>query len=145
MRILCIDFGSKKIGLALSDKLGLIAQYYKTIFLNKKENYKKISDYILDIIINKEIEKIIIGLPKNMNGSEGKSADTVRLFVNNLKKNINIPILFEDERLSTVSAEKILLYANLSRRKRKRKIDSLSATFILQKYLDRINKLKRSK
>jgi len=132
MRILGLDIGDKRIGIAISDEMGWTAQGLKTISRDKDE----ISE-IKEIIEGYEVKEVIIGLPKNMDGSIGPQGEKVIAFVERLKANISLPILLWDERLSTVSAEKTLLKADLSRRKRKALRDRLSAQFILQGYLDR--------
>jgi len=133
LRILCLDIGDKYIGVAVSDALGITAQGVGTLKRNNND------DDILEIIkmVQKyNAEKIIVGLPKNMNGSLGPQGKKVIEFVDILKENIEIPATEWDERLSTKSAEKILLEGNVSRKKRKRVIDKVAAVFILQNYLD---------
>ena len=133
MRILCLDIGDKYIGVAVSDALGITAQGVGTLKRNNND------DDILEIIkmVQKyNAEKIIVGLPKNMNGSLGPQGKKVIEFVDILKEKIEIPVIEWDERLSTKSAEKILLEGNVSRKKRKRVIDKVAAVFILQNYLD---------
>lgn len=135
MRYLGLDFGLKRIGLAKSDQSGLIAQFYKTIYVsrNQEKNFSELS-----IIVNTEkIEAIVIGLPYHMNGDKSEQCKIVKDFGEKLKDYVSIPIFYEDERLTTISAEKILIEGNMNRKKRRDKIDSLAATFILQKYLDR--------
>ena len=137
MRILGIDFGTKTIGVAVSDEMGLIGQGIGTIKRkdlqrDMRELQKKIGEY--------EIEKIVVGLPKNMDGSLGKSAHQVLDFIDNLKKRFKIPVESWDERLSTVEAERVLLDADISRRKRRKVVDKIAASIILQGYLDYINK-----
>ena len=135
MRYLGIDFGLKRIGLAKSDSLGLIAQSYKTIYLYK--NQKKIFSELSTIIDVEKIDAVVIGLPYHMNGKKCKMGETTKAFGEKIKNYISVSVFYEDERLTTISAEKILIEGNISRKKRKDKIDSLAATFILQKYLDR--------
>ena len=134
MKFLGIDLGEKRIGLSISDELGITAQGLPTISsTNEEENFKKIK-----IILNQyNIERIILGLPKNMNGTLGKQAEKVLSFAQKIKENYQIPIEFEDERLSTLKAEKMLIQADQSRKKRKKNIDKISAIIILQTYLDR--------
>lgn len=138
MRILGIDFGTKTIGLAVSDEIGLIGQpigtiEHKGLQHDLQEVQAKIREY--------KIQKIVVGLPKNMDGSIGKSALQVLDFVENLKQAFNIPVDTWDERLSTVEAERVLLDADMSRRKRKKVIDKVAASIILQGYLDYINRI----
>ena len=133
MRILGIDLGERRIGLAVSDSLGITAQGLKTIQIQKPED-KFIK--IMEIIKENKIERLVFGLPKNMNGSLGPQAKKVQEYAQKLGMLANLPIDFEDERLSTVRAEQVLLEANQSRAKRKKSIDRLSAVIILQSYLD---------
>ncbi|NLL61308.1 MAG: Holliday junction resolvase RuvX [Candidatus Atribacteria bacterium] len=134
MRILGIDLGEKRIGLAVSDALGITAQGLETIQL--KGEYE-VCPKIMKVIEEKNIGKIVFGLPRNMNGTLGPQAQKVQKIAEKIKELSNLPIDFEDERLSTMSAEKVLLEADTSRAKRKKAIDRLSAVIILQSYLDR--------
>lgn len=133
MRVLGLDIGSHKIGMAISDELGMIAQGLKTI---KRESMEKDLGEIAVTIAQLKVEKIVVGLPKNMDGTLGKQAEMVFQWIKALKKKIHLPVVAWDERLSTVGASKILLEADLSRKKRKRVIDRLAAVLILQGYLD---------
>lgn len=134
MRILGIDMGEKRIGLALSDPLGYTAQGIKTIQVNSPE---EICDKIILAIKENNVDLLVFGLPKNMNGSFGPQAKKVQEYAEKIKSLTGLPIDFEDERLSTASAEKVLLMADQSRAKRKKAIDRLAAVIILQSYLDR--------
>ena len=133
MRILGLDIGSKTIGVAVSDELCLIAQGVTT--LKRKGLDHDISE-LRRLIEEREVTKIVIGLPKNMNNTLGPSAKMVLSFIEELNKHSAIPVITWDERLSTVAAEKVLLEADLSRKKRKRVIDKVAAMLILQGYLD---------
>jgi len=129
-----LDVGDKTIGVALSDLLGWTAQGLKTIIRkNKKEDFRELED----IIKNNEVDKIVVGLPKNMNGTIGPQGEKVIEFCEDFKKRTNIEIDLWDERLSTVAAEKALISADVSRKKRKQVIDKMAAVYILQGYLDR--------
>jgi len=132
MRILGLDVGSKTIGVAVSDELGMTAQGLKVIRRSAKEDDLR---EILAIIAQWNVDKIVVGLPKNMNGSLGKQADTVLEWIDALKNRTSIPVETWDERLSTVEASRTLLQADLSRKKRKEVIDKLAAVIILQGYL----------
>ncbi len=134
MRIMGLDIGRKTIGVAISDELGLTAQGLKTII--RKEIEEEFLE-IRNLISRYQIEKIVVGLPKNMDGTLGKQAEMVFLWIEELRKRIPIPVVVWDERLSTVEATKTLLQADLSRAKRKKVIDQLAASIILQGYLDR--------
>ncbi|ADL68778.1 Holliday junction resolvase YqgF [Thermoanaerobacterium thermosaccharolyticum DSM 571] len=134
MRTIGLDVGDKTIGVAISDPSGLIAQGIKTI---KRSN---LDDDILEIkrIANSfKAEEIVVGFPKNMNGTIGSQGQKVINFVEVLKKEINLPIMLWDERLTTVEASRMLIEgADMRRDKRKKVIDKLAATIILQGYLD---------
>ncbi len=138
--ILGIDLGKKSIGLAVSDTELKIATGLKTI---KRSKFKIDSLLLGDIINKRKIAGIIIGLPKNMNGSEGRQCQASRAFAQNLSSVFDVHISFWDERLSTVAAERSLLEADLSRKRRSQVIDHVAASFILQGALDRINSLMR--
>ena len=133
MRTMGLDIGTHTIGIAISDELGITAQGFKTLRRKSMEGDLK---ELAMIIHQFEIEKIVVGLPKNMNGTLGRQAEIVLKCVEVLKNNIHVPVDTWDERLSTVGASKILLEADLSRRKRKKVIDKLAAVLILQGYLD---------
>jgi len=133
MRILGLDVGTKRIGVAISDELGWTAQGIKTLHRSDGE-----SDLgkIRDITREYGVEKIVVGLPKNMNGSLGPQAEMALGFVQELREILDLPIITWDERLSTVEATKMLTRADLSRKKRKGKVDMTAAILILQSYLD---------
>ena len=128
-----LDVGTKRIGIAISDELGWTAQGVKTLDRRHKE-----SDLteIRDIADQYGVEKIVVGLPKNMDGSLGPQAEMALGFVQELREILDIPIITWDERLSTVEATKILIKGDLSRKKRKQKVDMIAAGLILQSYLD---------
>jgi len=134
MRILGIDYGEKRIGMAVSDPLGITAQGLPTI---ERTNIQDDLQKILNVVREKEVGEIVVGLPKNMNNSLGEKAQAVLNFVALLKKHINIPINVIDERLSTVRANRAMLEGDLSRKKRKSRVDMIAAQLILQDYLDR--------
>jgi len=135
MKILGIDYGQKRIGLALSDPSNMVAQSLKVL---KRNGTRKLLGEIKAVVDQNKIERIVIGLPKNMNGSLGEKGNEVLAFVKILEKVVKVPIVTWDERLTTVSAEKVLRQAELSRKKRKDILDKLSACIILQNYLDSI-------
>lgn len=136
MRYLGIDLGSKTVGLAMSDPTGLIASSFKTIFF-KNEDYLSTIDEIKQIVNDYEIKKIILGLPKNMNNTLGERALITIDYKKLLEDNIKIPVIFMDERLTSVISNKVLIEADISRKKRKQKVDSIAAQIILQDYLDK--------
>lgn len=133
-----MDIGSRKIGVAISDELGVTAQGLKSIEIKSKDNA---FEELVDIIKNFKIDKIVIGLPKNMDGSIGRQAEKVLKWIEEFKSKINLPIETWDERLSTVEASKLLIKADLSRKKRKHVIDKLAAVLILQGYIDQIRNI----
>ena len=133
MRIMGLDVGTHTIGMAISDELGLTAQGLKTL---KRKSMEEDFKEIAEVIHQFGIEKIVVGLPKNMNGSLGKQAEFVLEWIGVLKDNVRVPVVTWDERLSTVGASKVLLEADVSRKKRKQVIDKLAAVLILQGYLD---------
>ena len=129
-----LDVGNKTIGVAISDPLLLTAQGLKTI---SRESNKRDIEEIEDIINKCKITKIIVGFPKNMNNTIGPQGEKVLSFVDKLKKRVNIDIILEDERLTTMAAERILIEGDVSRKNRKKVIDKVAASYILQTYLDR--------
>ena len=134
-----IDLGEKRVGLSVSDRTQSIASNYSTL------EKKKFSLFSLDLqaIVDREsICGIVIGLPLNMDGSEGPKCQSTRDFAKNFSKHVNLPITFWDERLTTVAAERSLLSADLSRKKRRRVIDSVAAVLILQNMLDRLKNMR---
>ena len=133
-RILGLDVGNKTIGVAVSDPFFLTAQGLKTI---KRSNIKKDMEELKLIIQKQNIIKIVVGFPKNMNNTVGPQGEKVLLFVKKMKKELDVEIVLEDERLTTVSAEKMLISGNVKREKRKEIIDKVAAVYILQTYLDR--------
>ncbi|AWI12940.1 Holliday junction resolvase RuvX [Caldifermentibacillus hisashii] len=135
MRILGLDVGSKTIGVAVSDELGWTAQGLKTIQIQEDEQKSGIPE-LEEIIREYGIEKIIVGLPKNMNGTIGPRGEISLQFAKLLKNRFSLPVELWDERLTTMAAERILLTADVSRKKRKKVIDKMAASLILQSYLD---------
>lgn len=134
MRIMGLDVGNKTIGVAVSDPLGCIAQGIKTILRGGPE-LEDINN-LKELTKQYDIELIVVGLPRNMNGTLGEQGNKILKFVEKLKDNLNLQVEIWDERLSTVAAEKILLSADVSRARRKKVIDKLAAVIILQNYLD---------
>jgi putative Holliday junction resolvase len=137
MRIMSMDIGSRTIGIAISDELGITAQGLKTI---KRRSMEEDLKEISIIIAQFKIDRIVVGLPKNMDGTIGKQAELVLQWIKAAQEKIKIPAETWDERLSTVEASKILLEADLSRKKRKGVIDKLAAVIILQGYLNQSRK-----
>ena len=136
MRYLGIDLGSKTVGLAMSDTTLTIASTYKTIFF-KDEDYNSTINEIKDIIKEYNITKIILGLPKNMNNTLGERAEITLKYKELLEKSTDLPVIMFDERLTSVISNSILIEADMSRKKRKKKEDSIAAQIILQDYLNK--------
>ncbi len=137
MRFLGFDLGTKTLGIAISDLTNTIASPLKTIRFQESD-YDSIIPEIEEIVIREKIDKIILGLPKNMNNTLGERAQETIKFQEKLKQNLNIEVILQDERRTTVEANNYMLEANLSRKKRKEKIDTLSAVIILQTYLNKL-------
>jgi len=132
-RILSIDYGTSRVGFAVSDLLHIIATPLKTI---KNKSIQDLLKNIGQIVKEYDIRSIVVGLPLGLNGKETKQTKTVKLFSETLAKN-NYKVIFEDERLTTVLAKKEIIKQNISTGKNKSLIDQVSAAFILQNYLDR--------
>ena len=135
MRIMALDVGSRTIGIACSDALLMTAQGIETIRRTSLEN-----DFnrLRELISEYEVHELVVGMPKNMNGTKGERAEKTEEFVEKMKAVIDLPGTFWDERLSTVMAERQLIAADVSRKKRKGVIDKMAAVVILQGYLDRL-------
>ena len=132
-RILAIDYGEKRIGVAISDIMGIIAQPLDTI---QRKDYEEDLKNIKNIIKQNSVVEVVIGLPKNMDGRLGDSAMKIVHFVSQLRKAIDLPIRVWDERLTTAESEKLLIESDVSRKKRRKKIDKIAASLILQGYLE---------
>lgn len=132
---MALDVGSRTIGIACSDALLMTAQGIETIRRTSLEN-----DFnrLRELISEYEVHELVVGMPKNMNGTKGERAEKTEEFVEKMKAVIDLPVIFWDERLSTVMAERQLIAADVSRKKRKGVIDKMAAVVILQGYLDRL-------
>ena len=135
MRYLGLDLGSRTLGVAVSDKTGVIASSYKVIRHN--EEYDRLVNDVLNLVKELDIEAIVLGFPKNMNGTVGFKGELSIDFKDRLESLVSIPVILQDERLTTKSATDMLIEGNLSRKKRKQVVDAVAATIILQSYLDR--------
>ncbi|HOX56425.1 MAG TPA: Holliday junction resolvase RuvX [Candidatus Paceibacterota bacterium] len=133
MRILAIDHGSRRIGIAVSDELKMIAQPLEFI---PAEPFAGFLGRLQELLREKEVELILVGLPRNMDGSFGPAAQKVQEFVAALKGSVTVPIKTWDERLTSVQANRILIQGNVRRDKRKEKVDKMAAAILLQSYLD---------
>lgn len=136
MKYMGLDLGTKTLGISISDKTKTIANTYKTLYFNE-EDYDSLIEPLKIIIKEENVEKIILGYPKNMNNTIGPRAQITEEFKNKLENNLNIEVILQDERLTSVISNNILIEANISRKKRKKKVDGIAATIILQSYLDK--------
>jgi putative Holliday junction resolvase len=135
MRIMGLDVGTKTIGVAISDEMGWTAQGIETIKINEERNqfgFERIEELVKDY----NVDRIVVGLPKNMNGTIGPRGEACQQFAEKVKELLNIEVILWDERLSTMAAERLLISADVSRKKRKQVIDKMAAVVILQSYLD---------
>ncbi|MFJ5670370.1 Holliday junction resolvase RuvX [Bacillus safensis] len=138
MRILGLDLGTKTLGVAISDEMGWTAQGIETIKIDEAGGDFGIGR-LSEIIAEYGADKIVLGFPKNMNGTIGPRGEASQSFAKVLENTYNVPVVLWDERLSTMAAEKMLISADVSRQKRKKVIDKMAAVMILQGYLDSLN------
>ncbi|MFC4404031.1 Holliday junction resolvase RuvX [Gracilibacillus xinjiangensis] len=136
-KVLGLDVGSKTIGIAVSDGLGWTAQGLTTLYW-EEPNYDSVKRDFQQLIDEYDVNKVVIGLPKNMNGTIGPRGEASQQFAEFIKGTFSIDVVLWDERLTTMAAEKVLLEADMSRKKRKKVIDKMAAVMILQGYLDSI-------
>lgn len=135
MRVLAIDFGTRRMGIALSDPMGMLAQPLEFI---PAEPFSKFVARLKELIQTREVEQIIVGMPRNMDGSYGPAALRVQEFVAVLKETVAVPIKTWDERLTSAQANRLLIEAHMRREKRRTRIDQSSAAILLQSYLDNL-------
>jgi putative Holliday junction resolvase len=138
MRTMGLDVGSKTVGVSLSDAFGWTAQGLKTIQINEDKGEYGFEE-IGTLIKEHDVSKVVVGLPKNMNGTIGPRGEASQFYADELNKRFGIPVVLWDERLTTVAAERVLLEADVSRKKRKKVIDKMAASMILQGYLNSQN------
>lgn len=136
MRILGLDYGSKTLGVAISDPFGWTAQGLDTITRKEENNLVGTIKRLKEIITGYSIDKIVLGLPKNMNNTEGERVEKTLVFKRRLEREFGITVITWDERLSTVGAQRLLNEAEIGKKKQKKVIDKMAAVFILQGYLD---------
>ena len=136
MRILGLDYGSKTVGVAVSDPLGVTAQRLETIWRKQENKLRRTLAQVEELVKEYEIEKIVLGYPKNMNNTVGERAEKALEFGEMLKKRTGLEVIMWDERLTTVSADRTLMEAGVRRENRKEYLDGIAAVFILQGYLD---------
>ena len=134
MRILCLDIGDVRIGVAVSDPLGISTNGIET---HLSKGAEADATYFTEMALSRGVEKILLGLPLNMDGTEGDRAEKVRAFGALLAQKSSLPVEYEDERLTTVEAEEMLIEAGLSRQERKKVIDKVAAEIILRSYLNK--------
>ena len=139
MRILGLDYGSKTVGVAVSDPLGLTAQSVETIWRKQENKLRQTLARIEELAAEYQAEKIVLGLPKNMNNTIGERAEKTLEFREMLERRTGLPVVMWDERLTTVEAERTLKEASVRRENRKQYLDQLAAVFILQGYLDSLH------
>lgn len=139
MRIMGLDYGSKTVGVAISDALKITAQGIETIERKEENKLRKTLARIEELVEEYEVEKIVIGLPKHMNNTIGERAEKSLELKEKLERRTGLPVVMWDERLTTVMAEQVLIESNVRREKRKQYIDKIAAVFILQGYLDSIH------
>ncbi|MBE5883587.1 MAG: Holliday junction resolvase RuvX [Lachnospiraceae bacterium] len=142
MRIMGLDFGSKTVGVAVSDSLLLTAQGVEIIRRKEENKLRQTLARIEALIVEYEVEEIVLGLPKNMNATEGARVELTMEFKEKLERRTGLPVVTWDERLTTVAADKAMMEAGIRRENRKEYVDMIAATFILQGYLDLRSKQK---
>ena len=139
VRILGLDYGAKTVGVAVSDPLGITAQAVETIFRRRETKLRQTLARIEELIAEYEVGEIVLGLPMNMDGTYGERCEKTWAFRDLLERRTGLEIILEDERLTSISAERTLMESGVRREHRKEKIDAVAAVFILQTYLDRMN------
>lgn len=135
MKYLGLDLGSRTLGISISDVDGRIATSYQVI--KHQEEYPRLVDEVLNLVKQLKIGAVVLGFPKNMNNTIGPKGELSLKFKKELEKVLSVPIYLQDERLSTVSANQVLIQADISRKNRKKVVDSVAATIILQTFLDK--------
>jgi putative Holliday junction resolvase len=135
MRILAIDHGSKRMGIAISDELKMIAQPLEFV---PAEPFAEFLKRLKELLQEKEVEQVLVGMPRNMNGSYGPAALKVQEFVAVLKTSLAVPIVTWDERLTSAQANRFLIQGNVRRQERKQRVDKMAAAILLQSYLDNL-------
>lgn len=136
MRILGLDYGSKTVGVAVNDPLGLTAQKVETIWRKQENKLRKTLARIEELVAEYGVEQIVVGLPKNMNNTLGERAEKSLEFKETLERRTGLPVIMWDERLTTMEANRVLMEGGVRREDRKEHLDSLAAVLILQGYLD---------
>ena len=135
MRYMGLDLGNRTVGIAFSDPMGIVATGYETYRFNEKD-LQKVLEYVKMLVVERKVDKIVLGLPKNMDGSLGFQSEYVMSFKKMLEDELSIEVILVDERLTTTQVTRVMIDADLSRKKRKEQVDKLAAVVILQSYLD---------
>ena len=138
-RVMGLDYGSKTIGVAISDELGLTAQPFETIERSGENKLRRSLARISEIVKEKNIRKIVVGLPVNMSGENGERVALTLAFVEKLKSRVDVPIIMQDERLTTIEADEILDESGVKKQDRKQFIDQIAAGIILREYMEKEN------
>ncbi len=136
MRIMGLDFGSKTVGVAVSDALLLTAQGVEIIRRREENKLRRTLTRIEELIVEYEVEEIVLGLPRHMNGTEGVRVELTEEFKDKLERRTGLPVALWDERLTTVAADRTMMETGIRRERRKEYVDMIAASFILQGYLD---------
>lgn len=139
MRVMGLDYGSKTVGVAVSDPLGITAQGVETIVRKEENKLRQTLARIEELVKEYEVEKIVLGFPKNMNNTIGERAEKSLELKEKLERRIGIPVIMWDERLTTVEAERTLIETKVRREDRKKYVDKIAAVFILQGYLNSLD------
>ena len=139
MRLMGLDYGSKTVGVAVSDPLGLTAQGVETVWRKQENKLRQTMARIEELISEYQVERIVLGYPKNMNNTVGERAVKSLEFNEKLEKRTGLPVVMWDERLTTAEAERTLMETGVRRENRKQFLDQMAAVLILQGYLDRMN------
>ena len=139
MRLMGLDYGSKTVGVAVSDPLGLTAQGVETVWRKQENKLRQTMARIEELISEYQVERIVLGYPKNMNNTIGERAEKTLAFKEMLERRTGLPIVMWDERLTTAEAERTLMETGVRRENRKQFLDQMAAVLILQGYLDRMN------
>ena len=139
MRIMGLDFGSKTVGVAISDELGLTAQGKEIVRRERENKLRQTCARIEELIVEYGVERIVMGLPKNMDGSEGERVEKTKEFQEMLERRTGLEVVLWDERLTTVAADRYMSEAGIRGAKRKELVDEIAAVFILQGYLDSLS------
>lgn len=132
MRVMAIDYGERRTGLAVTDELGITAQGLDTVVVKDE---KDLPDIIARIAGERNVGSILLGLPLNMDGSEGEKCEKVRAFASALKEKLDIPVVFWDERMTSMQAQNVMRELNMKTRGKKQEIDRIAATLMLQEYM----------